>query len=925
MPFSPAGATDDGLVGRAAELSAAGEFLDLIPAGAASLTLEGEAGIGKSMLWETVGQRAEARGWVVLRSRASQSEARVSFVGLCDLFAPVRDDVLAQLPEPQHVALLAALARGGSSSGLIDQRTLGLAVLSLVRELAQSASVLVAVDDVQWLDAASASLLRFAFRRLRDEPVGLLVAVRPGATGTDAVELAVAGERNRTLPVGPMSVAALQVMLRDRFGQSFPRPTMLQIADVSGGNPFFASEIARELLRVGAVAPGGALPVPADLRALVAARLRRLPAGTRDELLAVAALAGPSIRLLDESLLAPAEEAEVVRVGPDGRIAFTHPLLAAAVYSSASGPRRRLVHGRLAAVVEDAEERAWHRALAATSPDETVAEALEEGAARARARGGWISAAEMMERAVELTPGGDSALRLRRGVRGALYRMQAGDREGARVVLERLLEVAPAGPLRGDVRRLLAEIQYSDGSFGESARLFEEALEETDDPKLAGIAELGLAYVKVTMLDLPAAARHARRAAELGAEAGLDGAVAEALAAGAVVGVLRGRGVDREALERAVRLEDPDRVVPLQARPKSLAAIALLFDDRLSEAREALVDVWQGARERGEESDLALMLSWFVWLETLSGSYGRAAEIAEEGLLLTDMTAHASGRCWVLTQRCLLRAHVGLVDECRADGAQAAELAERVGLAVALPWLAAGRCLLELSVGDAGAAWAAAEPLARLVEALGVGEPTLALFVPDAAEALLELGETDRAEGLVASFEAAAVRLRRSWAVGAAARCRGLVLAARDDHDGAEAALREALDVQSRGGRPFELARTQLALGRLQRRRNQRKAARETLAQASSAFTALGAHRFAEIANSESARIGVRRAPDELTTGEQATAELAAEGLTNREIAARLFVSQKTVEANLARAYRKLGIRSRAQLGARLARGPANT
>jgi DNA-binding CsgD family transcriptional regulator len=918
---SSVGVTGAGLVGREAELAVVDGFLGGVSEGAASLTLEGEAGIGKSALWEAAADRAEARGWVVLRSRGSQAEARFSFVGLCDLFAFVSETTLSVLPGPQRLALGVALARVEAGSAPADVRTSGLAVLSVLRELAGSAPVLVALDDVQWLDAASLALLGFALRRLQDEPVRVLVTVRTGSTGARGVDRSLAEERRQFLAVGPLSVAALQVMLRVRLGHSFSRPSMLRIAEVSGGNPFFALEIARELLRTGASATARALPVSVDLRALVSARLRRLSARTREELLAVAALSAASTGLVDPALLAPAEAAEVVRIGPAGEIVFTHPLFAAAIYASATPLGRRQVHARLADLVDDVEERAWHRALAAVGPDEAVAVGLEEGSGRARARGAWAAAAEMMERAVELTPEEDSEQRLRRNVRVALYRLQAGDREGAGLLLEDLLAVAPAGPKRGDVRRLLAEIRYSDGRFAEAAHLFEEALAETEDARLACIIELGLVYVNVTRLELAAAARHARRAGDLAAEAKADGTEAEALAFGAMVQFLRGRGIDHAAIERAVALEDPTWVVPLQGRPRTLAALLLLFEGRLAEARERLLEVWAWARERGEESDLAWMLSWLVWLETLAGDYRAASGVAEEALLLASMTGSASGRCLALAQRGLLRAHIGLVGESRDDCSEATALAERSELTFALPWIVAARCLLELSLGDAAAAWEAAEPLAGLAETLGIGEPMLVLFLPDALEALIELGETERAEPLLATFEAASVRLGWRWAIGTAARSRGLLLAASDRIEAAEIAFNQALDALEEASRPFELARTQLALGRLQRRRNERKTARETLADAAATFARLGAPLWEQKANAERARIGIRRAPEQLTQGERAAAELAAQGLKNREIAARLFVSARTVEANLARAYRKLGIRSRAQLSSALAEG----
>ena len=909
-----------GVVGREAELAAIDAFVEAVARGRGVLALEGEAGAGKTTLWRAALERAEAARFTVLSCVPAAGEAALSWAGLTDLLADVPDEVLAALPEPQRRALEVVLLRSAPEGTPPDARTVSVATLSVARSLASSSPVVVAVDDAQWLDPPTAAALEFAVRRLDRERVGILTAVRLG-DGPVATFDRVAGDDRTAVAVGPLSVGALHELLKRRLGHSFLRPTLLRIEQASGGNPFYALEIARELLVVGEPPTGDRLPVPRDLRTLVAERLRRLPAATREALLVASTLSTPSVELVDEEALLPAEEADVARVDERGRVRFTHPLFASAVYSGASGAARRRVHRRLAGLVEGAEERARHLALATVEPDEDVAAALEEGAAAARAHGAWGSGARLLERARELTPPARREDALRRGVRAALHHLHEGDRVRAGTLLRELLADAPPGRLRADALRLLAEVAYNDGSYPEAARLFAEVLKHTEDPRHASTAELGLAFVTTMTWDLAAGAEHARRALDWAERAGDDALVAEALSGGTMIDFFAGRGPDWARAERAHALEDESRDIPMQARPSSMLALLPLFVGRFGEAREQLLAVRARAAERGEEQDLAFFLSWLVWLETATGSFAAAAALAEEAQLLATLTASGLTRAWVLAHRGLLRAHVGDLDGARADCAEATVRADEASAVAAIPWIVAGRCLAELAAGDAEAAWDAAATAVEVVEAVGVPEPGIAIFLPSALEAMVATGRLERAGTLLETFERRARRLDRVWALATGARCRGLLLAARGDLPGAEAALQEALVEHARLEMPFERARTLLCLGRVQRRGNERKQARAALGEALEVFETLGAPVWAEQARAEILRIGVRRAPSELTENERAVAELAATGLTNREIAARLFVSRRTVEANLARAYAKLGIRSRAELGARMAGG----
>ena len=295
-----------GLVGREPEIAVIESFLAADEAGFAALELVGEAGIGKTTVWQAAVRRGDELGLPVLSARPAESESRLSFAGLTDLLAAVDADVLGTLPTPQAEALDVALLRAGASRSP-GRRLVGTALLSVLRELTSKGPVLVAVDDAQWLDPPSASVLEFALRRLDDRPVRLVASRRADASRPEFV-----GTRARRLELGPLSVAALQRIVSERLGVTFSRPTLVRLAEASRGNAFFALEIARLLARGDMQPTAGRLPVPDDLRSLAEDRISSLPTATRDTLLRAAALAHPDSTAVDVGALAPAEEAGLV-------------------------------------------------------------------------------------------------------------------------------------------------------------------------------------------------------------------------------------------------------------------------------------------------------------------------------------------------------------------------------------------------------------------------------------------------------------------------------------------------------------------------------------------------------------------------------------------------------------------------------------
>lgn len=915
---------DTGIVGRDRALAATAAFLDEIPAGSRALILEGDAGIGKTVLWRAgVGDAARA-GYRVLEAVAEPVEARMSFVSLADLLDDCYDAVADGLPTLQRDALDHALLRRSDSTPRDpDNRMIGTALRSALVALARTAPVVIAIDDAQWLDDASAEALAFAARRLGGTPVGLLLTARTPPAQTDRLGLRRAMGEDGCVRVrlGPLGAAELQGVLHRRLGFHYLAPVLRRVAEVSEGNPLFALEIARALGPAPVLPAGQPLPVPGEFHELVASRVARLSDGGHHALLAAAALSHPTTELIERIAspqgLEDAEQAGLLDVAGE-RVAFTHPLYASAVYAAATSRRRRGLHGELATLVGDPEERARHLALATARPDPATAAAIEAAAGPARSRGGWSAAAQLLEEARRLTPIDDPEAAARRAVRAAEHHMHAGDRPRARALLEETIAALPSGSLRSDALRLLADVSYNEQSFFEAERLLRAALAEVEDPALAVSIELTLAYVTCNHLgDYAGADPYAEAGLQSARELGNPGLIADALAVSVMVGYLNGRGVDWDAVAEAAALEDPARVGPLDTRPAWIAALLRVFTGRLPEARTALADLRGIAERSGDESDVAQVLHWMAWVEGASGELAAGLALGQEALAQAGLAGSEQTRAWALAQLTVIHAQRGDVAQARATARAGAEICETMGSRLPLMWIISGLGLLELSLGDAAAAWAALEPLTELVERNGVGE-AFVVFLPAAIEALIGLGELDRAQPLLDDFEARGRALDRVWARALGGRCRALLLAERGDLTGAQAALDEAAAQHRRMSMPFELARTLLVDGQIRRRARARGRARQSLQRALDLFSGMGAEVWAGLARAELDRMAANRGPDELTAAEHRIAVLAADGLSNKEIAASLFVSVHTVEVHLSHVYAKLAIRSRVQLNGRV-------
>jgi predicted ATPase len=477
------------LIGRQEELSRLAGFLANLAAGPRALLLEGEAGIGKTALWQAGLADAQGCGQRTLSCRPAGAEVKLSFAALGDLLAGALQEALPALPGPQRRALEAALLLAEPEGEPPDQRAIGLGLLNVLRTLSLAGPVLVAVDDAHWLDQPSAAALGFALRRLATEPVGVLATVRlaGGEPPSVALDRWLPAERLR---VGPLSLAAVHELLRTRLGASPSRPTLVRLHEAAGGSPFFALELGRALLEQGREpAPDEPLPVPAGLRALVRARLARLPASERQSLLAVAALSRPTVALAAAAAgrgergwadLERAARAGVIAYEGD-RVGFVHPLFASTVYAEASPSQRRRLHRSLAELVTDGEERARHLALAADGPDLEVAATLDEAAATAHLRGAPGAAAALCEQAQALTPGDRSGERRRRSMEAASYHLLAGDTSRARVLLEGAVSSVAPGPERARLLQRLGQVHYHEDSWATAEELLARALAEAED------------------------------------------------------------------------------------------------------------------------------------------------------------------------------------------------------------------------------------------------------------------------------------------------------------------------------------------------------------------------------------------------------------------------------------------------------------
>jgi DNA-binding CsgD family transcriptional regulator len=906
--------TSADVVGREKELAAVEAFL-VAGRPSCGAVVEGDPGIGKTTVWQAAVCGAESRGFRVLRAAPAESEAKLAFSSLADLLGTTIGDVLEELPPPQRRALEAALLLD-DAGGRTDRRAVAAGLLSSLRALAADSPVLVAIDDAQWLDRSSAAALEFALRRLREDPVVVLVARRPGGDA-DGIERALTPERLLRVPVGPLGFLALNTVLQDRLGTVLARPLLRRIHELSGGNPFFALELAQAPEQLEA----GTLPPTLDV--LVRGRLEALPDEAQRALLVAAAASQPTTELVEQVVapgaLAAAEAARIVELD-HGTVRFLHPLLASGAYGAAEPEERREVHRQLARLARDPEEGARHLAAAATGPNEQVAAALDEAAARARARGAPAAAAELSQEAAQLTPQELETGRLRRIADAGYYHFESGDARRGLVLLDEAAEQLPPGPQRADVLTRLARVRSYSDDLAAATDLFLQAAEEAgeDGALRARALEGAAAQLFRQRRRLHEAVEHATKAAALARESGDDSLLAHALSSQLLAEATLGRPEAAATLEAALAVHTvgTERILAL---PEWTAAVARMWWEDPSGVRTGYETLLERAGAAGDEGSLAYVYVLLAQAECLLGDFDHGRRNAEAAREIAEQAGQQALVGYGLAVRAFSDAHLGRERETREAAEEALGLGHATQLAPVSQFAAAALGLLELSLGRAAEAAEQLAPAVELARTEGIEEPGLTRYVPDAVEALIELDRFNEATELLSWYEGNALRLGRHGAIAASHRCRGLLAAASGRLEEAPSVFERALAEHEAVPLPFDRARTLLVYGAALRRAKRKADARDRLEQATAAFEALSASAFAARARAELARIGGRRRSEGgLTATERQIAELVAEGRSNKEVAAALFVTVKTVEANLSRVYAKLGLRSRAELARHL-------
>jgi DNA-binding CsgD family transcriptional regulator len=905
------------VVHRPLEFRAVSEFLRSAAQQPSGLVIEGEPGIGKTTLWLSAVEQARDSGYRVFSARVGQAESVLAFAAVADLLRDVDAAVLAGLPDVQRVAVDRVLLRAISEDHPTDQRVVAAAFVSVFDRLAADSPVLIAVDDAQWLDRSSQDVVAFAARRFKCR-VGLLLTERSDTDGGNAVawlhlSRPDAIERVR---VGPLSLGGLHALISARLGRSFPRPTMVQIAEISGGNPFFALELARAIDVGSSTAQSG---LPGSLSELMRLRFGRLDTEARKLLLAAASVADPTVELLAqvtgvtaERAVALFDEAEAKGViGIEGNaVRFAHPLLARSVYTDASPAERRAMHRSLAEAVILPELKARHMALAASSADPETLKALDAAADAARARGAPAAAAELVELAIGL--GGDKPSRR---IRAAEHHFKAGDSDRARALLESTLGELNPGLLRGIALNLMAGIRIYDDTFVDAAALLTRALDDAEtNPGLLIQTLMSLAFAQGMSGQFDESLRNARDAVTHAEELGYPPLISRAHAMLVNTKFLFGHGVDEASLRRALELENPNVDMPIPFCASAVNALVMAWTGHLEEARAGMEAVRLRCIERGAENDMMAVTGYCTLIEMWRGNFADAAVLAKDTMERAEQVG--GSRTIALTVRAAVAAYAGREHEARADAASALAIAHRCGSPRLAEWPTMSLGFLEVSLGRYGEALTTLRPMLDIFDELPGSEIMIATFVPDAVEAMIALGHHADAEPLIEALERNGRRLDRSWMLAVGARCRSMWLAAQRDITSAYRLAEDAMAEHARLPMPFERARTQLLLGQLQRRQRQKDAASNTFGEALRAFDTLGTPLWADRARAELARAKVAPTRDlALTPSERRVAELAASGMTNRDVAAALFISPKTVDANLARVYRKLGIKTRAELG----------
>ena len=895
------------LLGRENELERAGRLLLAARDGeSGALLIAGDPGIGKTSLLDEVA--AMAGGMRVLRAGGFESESELPFAGLIDLLRPLEPH-LEGLRDAQRSALESALGLGPAAG--VDPLAVFVAVLELLSAAADECPLLLLVDDLQWLDRPSAAALAFLCHHLNAEAVALVIGTRDAERPViDGVELI------RLQRLGDDAAAELA-----RGAGASGAGVAERLAELSAGNPLALIQLCGELSGdqlTGADPLIEPFPAAGWAEQAFGRRIAALDAGSRHALL-VAAAAGTEEMLLvaralaveglEPQALEAAERAGLVEISPL-RLEFRHPLVRSAAYHLASHGDRRAAHAALAAaLIEDgrSDERAWHLAAAAVEPDDAVAAMMEDAAGRAAARGGYATAARALERAASLAP--EPADQARLLVQGAGAAQRVGGVAAALELLDRAapLSASPETTAHGELLR--GRIEARTGSTSRAYELMVAAAEQLEgiDPGAAALALVESVDPCIRSGRPAAALETARRAAAIAARVEGPAALYAEIATAAAL-VFTGRAGEGSRLAIAAA----DSVLAAASDDLQLRAylgMTLAFAEEWPQARQVLADLVADC-QRWAPAMLPYPLVSLGWLERGAGDWAAAVTNLEIAIQRAAETGRANDEAWGLSILGWIRAAQGREQHLDRLGA----LNDSLDLPYQTLVVDAARGVLALGQPDGAAAIgplrAALERKRRHGYCDASTHPAVA---PDLVEALVRSGQRDEAVGILAPFEAEA---ERPWARGQLARAEALLA---EDDDRADELFAAAGDLHAEAGDRFGAARSRLCRGERLRRSGRRKASRSELEAAAETFEELAAAPWLERCRQQVTRSAPRLRSaaadrDELTPAEHQVAGLVCQGLGNRAIGQRLFMSEKTVEAHLTRIYRKLAVSSRFQM-----------
>jgi DNA-binding CsgD family transcriptional regulator len=916
------------LLGRGAEQARIDALLAQARDGTSgTLLIRGEPGIGKTALLHDVASRAG--DMTVLRASGVESESDLAFAGLAELLHPILG-LLDEIPESQARALQGVLAIGPPVAS--DRFTISVATLSLLAAAAEQQPVLGIVDDAHWLDAPSRDAIFFAARRLQADRTVMLFATRVG----EASSLEAPGFHEVTLE--GLDRAACQALLTGAGPVQVAPAVARKILEATGGNPLAVLEAPRVLspAQLSGTAPlDEPLPIGPEIQRSFARRVGRLPARARQALLLAAASRSGSVdevrRAGDLLPIEPDALDIAMREGlveSDGTtIRFVHPLVRAAAYHGAATPDRRRAHRALATALageQPSAHRAWHLAAAADGPDGEVADAIEVVAREAHERSGPASAASAFERAARLTP--DPEVRALRLLEAGTDAHAGGDPGQARALLSEALSLAEAPTLRADIEHALGRVEMWAGSTVQARSILLAAADRIEplDPARAALLLMDAASTCLHHGDpergmLRQVLPIATRAHALGSVAGGSARAAASGVLGAALILLGEAEEGYDLVVEGLRAVD-EAPLPMPAAQMMEVGAVFLWLEEHERALQSFQRVLVSARASPAPTALVRALIHLAEGELRIGRWASAHANAAEGVQLADdlRLLAAPTRGFGLIVLGWVEAGMGREEDCRQHCAAALATSTPPGTTIeAYVHTVLGH--LALGLGRCDEAVEQLERAHRLFEREGVVEPLVLRHTPDLIEAYLHAGARDRAVAALESYGALPRQVRRTWARATAARCHGMLAeAAFDEH------FLEALRLHDLTPTPFERARTELCYGERLRRARRRADAGVRLRSALETFERLGADPWAERAVTELRLAGLEVGRRErfgsraLTAQELQVALRVATGATNREAAAALFLSTKTIESHLGRIYAKLGVRSRTELAHRL-------